>query len=122
MQWIWDSDFGELTVNLAKFWPGLRAQKKPLGGGREGIMNLSDDIKRREYVSPRVQEVVELRDLLTKNHLIEHFALRIAIECVYGLKDDFYRHNDYINISAIQKAEDTCWNAAHNEKIKRGEG
>ena len=71
-----------------------------------------------DYVSPRVREVLELHDLLCKNHILEHYALRTAIECVYGLKEDFYRHNDYINIDALQKAEDACWDAADDEKIR----
>ncbi|WP_308586662.1 hypothetical protein [uncultured Desulfovibrio sp.] len=69
--------------------------------------------------SKRVKEVVELRDLLVENNIIEHGALRIAVECVYGLKEDFYRHNKAIDISMIQRAEDVCWDAAHDEKIKQ---
>ena len=74
-----------------------------------------------DYKSPRVLEVLELHDLLCKNHIVPHFALRTAVECVYGMKEDFYRHNNHIDTPMIQEAEDACWNVAHDEKIKRGE-
>lgn len=72
-----------------------------------------------EYASPRVREVVELQDLLARNHLIRHYALRIAVECVYGLKDDYARHVSSVHV--LQKAEDMVWDDADDEKLRRGE-
>ncbi len=71
-----------------------------------------------EYQSERVKEVIELKDLLEKNHIIEHASLRLAIECVYGLKDDFYRHNPDIDVKALAKAEDLVWDNAYVENLK----
>lgn len=43
--------------------------------------------------SPRVLEVRELAALLEENHMIKASALRIAVDCVYGMKENFMRYN-----------------------------
>ena len=43
--------------------------------------------------SERVREVRELMALLEENHMTRMGALRTAVECVYGLAEQYYRRN-----------------------------
>lgn len=45
------------------------------------------------YKSSRVQEVVELTELLVADGMMGAFARRTAIEAVYGLCCDYQRNN-----------------------------
>lgn len=64
--------------------------------------------------SARVVEVQELAALLEENHMMKAAALRIAVECVYGMKEDFARRN-YAHRD-IKAEDDEAWASVQSLK------
>lgn len=62
--------------------------------------------------SARVTEVRELMALLEENHLFKAAALRVAIECVYGMKDDYLRRQYTDRGVTVGAEDDEAWEKA----------
>lgn len=62
--------------------------------------------------SARVTEVRELAALLEENHLHKAAALRTAVECVYGMREE-YQRRQYIDTEIdAAKEDDADWDKA----------
>jgi hypothetical protein len=65
----------------------------------------------------RVEEVRELMALLEENYIFKPYALRTAVECVYGMKEEFFRHNQLPE--ETKAGYDEKWEDAAAKSLKK---
>jgi hypothetical protein len=109
------------------------AQKSPAGAGRGEERMLNKPKWRmlnyactpqtsKEIISmssKRVAEVIELMALLEAHKLHKAAALRTAVECVYGLRHDYFRRNFYKQTrEEIDEINDDVWDKATDRLIQ----
>jgi hypothetical protein len=71
---------------------------------------------RGDMLLQRIEEVKALKALLEENHLHRAAALRTAVECVYGMKEEFFRRG--YSKQEADETKDKAWEEAEERFIQ----